>query len=260
VAPPPVPASDVIFHRDGLSDADVTVIVPVFNYADYVTEALASVAAQTMAVLDLVVVDDHSPDDSAQMVLDWANANERRFNRITLLRHRANAGLGFARNSGFAAAETPFVLPLDADNRLRPDACTVLLQRARISGAAFAYPAIQEFGDKSGVFGTEAYSVLRLQRGNYIDAMALVRKAAWAAAGGYDNVQYGWEDFDFWCRLAERGLFGVNVADVLAEYRVHARSMLHTTTEIQDHKNDLVKDLLRRHPWLDVPRKEDVLF
>ena len=256
-APPQVPAADVLFSRDRLRDADVTVIVPVFNYADYVTEALASVAAQTLEKIDLVVVDDHSPDDSAHMVIAWATAHEARFNRIVVLRHRANAGLGFTRNSGFANAETSFVLPLDADNRLRPNAGEVLLRHAVESGAAFAYPQIQEFGDSDKVFGTEPYSVLHLQRGNYIDAMALVRKSAWAAAGGYDHVQYGWEDFDLWCRLAERGHFGVNVPEVLADYRVHKNSMLHTMTEIQDHKNDLVADLKRRHPWLDVPRKEE---
>jgi hypothetical protein len=132
-----------------------------------------------------------------------------------------------------------------------------LLQRIEAAGAAFAYPSIREFGSKGDVFGTEAYSVLRLQRGNYIDAMALVRKSAWALVGGYDHVQYGWEDYDFWCRLAEWGEFGVQVADVLADYRVHRQSMLHTTTEVRDHKSDLVADMKRRHPWVDVPKKDE---
>jgi glycosyltransferase involved in cell wall biosynthesis/GT2 family glycosyltransferase len=247
---PHVPASDTLFVRDDYGDAAVTVIVPVFNYADYVTEALQSVADQTLKLIDLVVIDDASPDDSGVMVLDWVRANEQRFNRIRVLRHRANSGLGFARNSGFAAAETAFVLPLDADNRLRPTACENLL--ARIGDqAAFAYPAIQQFGDSNAIIGTAPYSTLRLQPGNYIDAMALVRKSAWAAAGGYDHVQYGWEDFDFWCRLAERGFFGVNAPDVLADYRVHAQSMIHTTTEKREHRLALAEDLMRRHPWLD---------
>lgn len=257
--PPHVPASTVLFSADRMRRARVTVIVPVYKYADYVTEALASIAAQTLDPIDLVVIDDASPDDSSDMVLSWMRAHEGRFNRIRLLRHVANAGLGFARNSGFADAETEFVLPLDADNRLRPEACAQLLAALEASGAAFAYPAIRQFGDKSDVFGTTPYSVLRLACGNYIDAMALVRKSAWAGAGGYDHVRYGWEDFDFWCRLAERGQYGINVPDVLADYRVHAASMLHTMTEVRDHKNDLVDDLTRRHPWLDVPRKDEVV-
>jgi hypothetical protein len=47
----------------------------------------------------------------------------------------------------------------------------------------------------------------------------------------------------------------VQASEVLADYRVHGKSMLHTTTEITDHRNDLVADLQTRHPWLDVSRK-----
>ncbi len=264
-AAPRVPEAEILFARDDLGQAEVTVIVPVFNYADYVPEALQSVAEQTLALIDLVVVEDASPDDSGAMVLDWVRAHEQRFNRIRVLRHRTNAGLGFTRNSGFAAAETPFVLPLDADNRLRPAACATLLAALRELGAAFAYPAIQKFGDTAEIVGDAPWSVLRLQPGNYIDAMALVRKSAWALAGGYDHVRYGWEDFDFWARIAERGGFGVNVPAILAEYRVHHRSMLHTTTEKREHREVLAADMERRHPWLDLARgvslgQKDTLF
>ncbi len=251
---PHVPASQTLFERDDLGQALVTVILPVFNYADYVPEALQSVADQTLQLLDLVVIEDASPDDSAAMVLDWVRANAQRFNRVRVLRHRENAGLGFARNSGFAAAETPFVLPLDADNRLRPAACETLLRHLSDSTAAYAYPAIQKFGDSDGVVGGAPYSVLRLQPGNYIDAMALVRKSAWALAGGYDHVRYGWEDFDLWARIAERGGFGINVDEILADYRVHEHSMLHTTTEKRVHREALAEDMEQRHPWLDLAR------
>ena len=250
--PPAVPDSEMLFAADRQGAAEVSVIVPVFNYADYVLEALASVAAQTLEALDLVVIDDCSPDDSIAMLLGWVQANAHRFNRVVVLRHRENAGLGFARNSGFAAAETAFVLPLDADNRLRPAACGTLLGHLRAGAAAFAYPAIQQFGDKTEVFGRDPYSVLRLQLGNYIDAMAMVRKSAWAAAGGYDHVQHGWEDFDFWCRLAECGQYGCAVPDILADYRVHDKSMLHTATEIRGNRANLVRNMQARHPWLDL--------
>jgi hypothetical protein len=127
-----------------------------------------------------------------------------------------------------------------------------LWRRLSAGRAAFAYPAIQQFGTKSEIFGTEAFSSLRLQTGNYIDAMALVRKSAWALAGGYDHIASGWEDFDFWCRLVERGAFGLSVPEVLADYRVHGDSMLHRVTDKSDIRAALVRDLARRHPWLDL--------
>ena len=248
---PHVPDSETVFCTDRQGEAAVTVIVPLFNYADYVPEALASVAAQTLEKIDLVVIEDRSTDDSNEMVLAWAQQNAARFNRLLIVRHKVNSGLGFGRNTGFAQAETEFVLPLDADNRLRPSACEALLAALSDSDAAYAYPGIQQFGDKTEVLGQTPYSVLRLQTGNYIDAMALVRKSAWAAVGGYDHVQFGWEDFDFWCRLAEFGAYGISVPQVLADYRVHKNSMLHVSTDVKENRAKLTADMRARHPWLD---------
>jgi glycosyltransferase involved in cell wall biosynthesis len=186
------------------------------------------------------------------MALAWAQLHAARFNRLKIVRHTENAGLGFGRNTGFALAETEYVLPLDADNRLRPSACEVLLQHLSQSDAAFAYPAIQQFGDKGAVIGETPFAVARLQAGNYIDAMALVRKSAWAAAGGYDHVQFGWEDYDFWCRLIERGRYGISVPEILADYRVHDKSMLHQSTDVKENRSKLSANLRARHPWLTV--------
>jgi glycosyltransferase involved in cell wall biosynthesis len=255
---PAIAESEIVLREDRLAEAAVTVVIPVHNYADYVIEALESVAAQTLPLIDLVVVDDASTDDSLAMVLAWCTAKQARFNRLLVVRHTQNAGLAAARNSGFASAETPFVLPLDADNRLRPACCARLLESLSASEAAFAYPAIRHFGDAADVIGEEPFSALRLLQGNFIDAMALVAKWAWAGAGGYASIRYGWEDFDFWARLVEIGQFGLSVPEVLADYRVHRASMLHTTTEVHDHKRDLVADLTARHPWLDIGRLADV--
>jgi glycosyltransferase involved in cell wall biosynthesis len=255
---PNIPESRVVLQEDRLGQAAVSVIVPVHNYADYVIEALESVASQTLPMIDLVVVDDASTDDSLAMIADWCARRKPRFNRLVVLQHINNAGLAGARNSGFAAAETPFVLPLDADNRLRPTCCERLLDALAGTETAFAYPAIRHFGEASDVIGTEPFSALRLLQGNYIDAMALVAKWAWAAAGGYAHIRYGWEDFDFWARLVEQRQFGISVPEVLADYRVHRASMLHTTTEVHDHKHELVADLTQRHQWLDIGRLADV--
>ena len=146
------------------------------------------------------------------------------------------------------------MLPLDADNRLHADCCDMLAGRLRSGPAAFAYPSLRQFGDKQAVFASTPYTPSRLVNGNYIDAMALVAKWAWAAAGGYDNVRFGWEDYDFWCRLAELGLGGEHVPDVLADYRVHRASMLARSTDLYENKLSLIADMHRRHPWLRIAR------
>ena len=93
---------------------------------------------------------------------------------------------------------------------------------------------------------------MTLVAGNYIDAMALVAKWAWAAAGGYygNKDAMGWEDYDLWCTLAELGLSGTHVAETLAEYRLHNTSMTDTVTETSAHQQPLVTYIEHRHPWI----------
>ena len=247
-----IPASDLVFSTDLLGEADVTVVIPLHNYEAYVTEALDSVKAQTVEKLDLVIVDDASTDNSLNVALSWVERETARFNRIQVYRNTANFGLARTRNVGFDAAETPFVVPLDADNRLLPEFCSRMLDATRGSLAAFAYPRIQCFGMFDHVIGTDAFSPLRFASGNYIDAMALIAKWAWAAAGGYAHIEYGWEDYDFWCSFVENGLWGTHVPEILAEYRMHGSSMLRTTTDIPENKRRLMKALSERHRWLSL--------
>jgi glycosyltransferase involved in cell wall biosynthesis len=232
------------------------VIIPLYNYAQYITEALESVAAQTMAPLDLIVVDDCSTDEGPAIARAWMMAHQSRFGRLVLVHNAANVGLGPSRNIGFATAETRYVIPLDADNRLLPEFASRCCAAADASGAAFVYTMIQSFGDKEEVTGIVDYMPMRLAAGNYIDAMALVRVSAWAWIGGYDDVRVskaqisGWEDYDLWCRCAEAGMYGRHIAEILAEYRVHTQSMLHTTTDVKVNKRRLIAGMRERHPWL----------
>ena len=183
--------------------------------------------------------------------------NAPRFNRIVVLRNQANYGLGFCRNSGFDAADTPYVLPLDADNRLRPDCCEKLLAAIEAGDAAYVYPTIQHFGASNAQISNAPYDPQRFVAGNYIDAMALVSKEAWAMVGGYDHVRYGWEDYDLWSRMAEIGLAGEWLDIVLADYRVHPQSMLRTQT-IGSRKTigDLILNYGARHPWTSLVDRE----
>ena len=250
---PEVPDSEVLFAHDALGEAEVTVVMTSYNYEAHVLAALESVRAQTLEPLDLAVVDDGSTDQSVPLLIEWARRHQDRFNRVRILRTVRNAGLGGARNVVCDAAETPWLMALDSDNRLRPDACAMLLASLRqVPQAAFAYPRIAQFGGADLVMGEPAFDPLRLQAGNYIDAMAMVAKSAWAAAGGYyvRRDAMGWEDYDLWLNLIELGQFGIAVPHVLADYRVHQSSMVNAITEQSDNKQAMVRFVEDRHPWL----------
>ena len=76
-----------------------------------------------------------------------------------------------------------------------------------------------------------AWDPYRLRYGNYIDAMAMLRKSVVEEAGGYtsDRRLYGWEDFALWCALADRGLRGRAVPAIVARYRASLQSMISIT-------------------------------
>lgn len=253
---PPLGDARIAFTADRLREARVTVVVPVHDYEGVLEEALESVREQTLDDLDLIIVDDASTDGSLEVAQRWLAQHAGRFNRALLLTHSRNTGVARTRNDGFDAAETPFVLPLDADNRLLLDACAQLLEALAGSAASFAYPRIRHFGEDTDLFSIDdvrgylPYEPQRLVGSNYIDAMALIRKDAWAVVGGYREGLAGWEDYDLWCRFAERGLYGTQVARDLGLYRVHQASMLHTLTHRDDHLARVHAAISREHPWL----------
>lgn len=261
---PVIPDSSILYSHDMLKDAEVSIVITSYNYAHCIIEALESVLQQTLPLIDLVVVDDGSSDGSVDLLVEWAQHHSNRFNRLQILQSKQNAGLGGARNIGIAATETPYIMQLDADNRLLPTACEEMLAALKANPlSAFAYPYIQPFGEKSILMGEkpqgmEPYHPLYLVRGNYIDAMAMITRWAWAAAGGYyvQRDAMGWEDYDMWCTLAEMGLHGVQVKSILAEYRVHHTSMTNSLTEQSTHKPKVVNYIENRHDWIHIIARE----
>lgn len=250
---PEIPDSEILFTHDALQEAEVTVVITCYNYSQFVIEALESVRAQTLTSLDLIIVDDRSQDNSVELIKAWAEDHKERFNRLQLRRSLKNAGLGGARNIGIAASETLYSMQLDADNRLLPNACEHLLDTMiKNPLAGFAYPLLRHFGAGEAIGGDIPFHPQRLKVGNYIDAMTMVAKWAWAAAGGYyvKRDAMGWEDYDLWCCLAELGIQGIQVNEVLAEYRAHYSSMTATVTEQHFHKPKVLDYLYQRHPWI----------
>lgn len=228
--------------------AEVVVIVPLYNYAQYVSECLWSVALQDIDGLSLIVIDDCSTDDGPSIVKSFMKATENRFSSVRLVRHCRNQGLSMARNSGIAWSTEPYLFMLDADNRLRHRALTRLLRALKVTSGAFAYSQLRIFGAEEQIGISGPWQPERIALGNYIDAMALITRSALLAANGYSVLadDHGWEDYDLWCRFAEMGLDGVFLPELLCEYRVHHASMLRTRTNLNS--IPLMLEMAIRHP------------
>ena len=237
-------------NRPSVKLAGFRLSFPLFNYAYTIKEALDSLREQTLRNIDIVIIDDQSTDDSVAVIRGWLNEYGGLFNRVALLQNRQNSKLAATRNAGFSFSDTEYVFPLDADNALLPDCLENCLAVLDETNAAVAYPKIELFGDLSGAVDHLEWNPGLLQCGNYIDAMALIRKDCWIAVGGYDQFDLGWEDYDFWCKLVEKGLFGVRAPAATARYRVHGRSMLRTVSDLPENNARIISQMSERHPWL----------
>ena len=103
-----------------------SVVIPVYNVEAYIDECLCSVAAQSYKDWEAIVVDDGSTDDSAALAEAWAQKDER----FRVLKQE-NRGLSAARNAGMDLAQGEYLLFLDADDWLEPDALQVLANAAQ---------------------------------------------------------------------------------------------------------------------------------
>lgn len=235
----PTPCETIAEYEQSPVTPIVTVIISLYNYGQHITDCLESVKLQTISELDLIVVDDCSTDDSAEIAHRWLIENSARFSKYLLIRHKINSGPGAARNTAFARSRTKYVFVLDADNLLYPRCLERLISALDNCDASFAYSYIERFGETSSLLNTKPWNPSTLRRGNTIDAMVLMRKHVWEKIGGYSTnevMRLGWEDYELWFKIARINGWGILVPEILGRYRVHHDSLLHTSTNPNVHK------------------------
>lgn len=113
-----------------MAEKTVSVIIPVYNVRDYLRKCLDSVAAQTYKALEVIIVNDGSPDDSLEIILEYT-AKYPHFSCYTI----ENRGLGGARNYGMEHATGDYVLFLDSDDYIAPNCVEVMVTAAEKTGS-----------------------------------------------------------------------------------------------------------------------------
>jgi glycosyltransferase involved in cell wall biosynthesis len=200
----------------------VSVVTPCFNHGEFLPEAVASVVGAKRADVELILVDDGSTDERTAREMGALGRQGIRVIR------QENKGLAAARNAGIRASSAEYILPLDADNRLRPayfEHGIRILDSQREVGVV--YGDAQYMGERTDRWRVGGFDVGYLMRWNYIDACAMYRRAVWEQAGGYDGMMpvQGMEDWDLWLAAIEHGWQFAYVPEVLFDYRVAKDSM-----------------------------------
>jgi glycosyltransferase involved in cell wall biosynthesis len=221
-------------HVDGNSPL-VTVVIPCYNQAHYLGEAIESVLSQSYRNFEIIVVDDGSTDNTSEVA--------SHYEEVRLVRQE-NRGLAGARNSGLAEAEGEYLVFLDADDRLLPRALEVNItelaarpQCALVAGYQWLIEADgSPFGQERLLadsqrrvrpprhIGGDIYRTILSRRYHILCGTVMYRRFVFETVGQFDPELKASEDYDLYFRIARR--FPVYCHDtVIFEYRKHNSAM-----------------------------------
>ncbi len=225
---------------------EVSIIIPCYNQAHYLPEAVGSVVNQTFTHWECIIVNDGSSDNTPRiansLVMQYSEKQIRLINQ-------ENKGLAEARNAGIKASKGKYILPLDADDLIHPEMLqkTVPLLESHPE-IAIVYTDVRHFGSANRIVCAGEYDFKRLCFQNHLNYCSLYRREAWESAGGYNpNMVWGYEDWDFWISCGEKGYYGKRISEPLFMYRVKETSMY---TKALEHHSELMARIILNHPSL----------
>jgi glycosyltransferase involved in cell wall biosynthesis len=208
----------------------VSIIIPCYNHGQYIREAIDSVEKiADKNLYEIIIVNDGSKDEYTISMMDKLAAEG--YHVI----NQVNQGLGRTRNNGIKAAKGDYILPLDSDNRIRPE---YIYESIKILDAhpeiAMVYGDAEFFGDKSKRHVVGEFNLQNMMVENQIDACAVYRKSVWEAVGGYDEKMpiMGYEDWDMWLNMTFKNYKFHYVPEILFDYRVLGNSMLRSISVV----------------------------
>lgn len=212
----------------------VSVVIPTYNYGRFIAEAIGSVLEQTHQPIEIVVVDDGSTDDTANVVVSFGD-------KVKYVRQE-NAGVCSARNRGVAESSGEFVAFLDADDIMEPTSLEKQLEKFDAEEVGLVHCGLR-------LFDSETNRTIKLQLEGGEDRVAddlllwegpgiagpgavVVRRESFNAVGGFDTRMKVGEDWDFCYRVARMYKVAF-VPEALVNYRSHAGAAHRNVAEME---------------------------
>lgn len=203
----------------------ISVIIPTYNGARYIRQAIDSVLAQSYSDYEIIVVDDGSTDNTAEILWPYGD-------RITYL-YQSNQKLPTARNNGITASKGKYLAFLDSDDLFLPDKLEVqaryLDERPDVGLVASGWQYIDDDGWILSTSEPQEDRPITLETilfGGLAPVHAVLLRREWfGRVGGFDPQFAYCEDMDLWYRLALAGCPMVWVEAIVCQYRIHTDNM-----------------------------------
>lgn len=182
----------------------VSIVIPCYRGEAYLAQAIESCLAQTYTDLEIIVVDDASPDGCREIAERFAAIDPR----VRVVARETNGGVARAFNSGFAAAQGEFLTRLAQDDVFEPNAIEQMVSRLTSAGApvGLVYCDCVGMDERGNRLGTSVAprpeEALRYR--NQIGLCVMWTRRVWETVGGFDPECDAAEDYDYWLRVAAR--------------------------------------------------------
>lgn len=206
--------------------ARVTVVIPTYNTAAFIKEAVDSVLAQTYPDVRLIIVDDGSTDNTRELLAPYGD-------RLTYL-HKPNGGFASALNTGIRHSDSEFVAWLSADDVFLPEKTRLQMEQLSANRSfSISHTAFHEIDAHGKILSTvrvspgyaEHVTISSLLRRCYVNgSTCLFRRECFEQAGYFDESLGVASDWEMWMRLARRFHFGY-LPQPLVLYRKHEVNM-----------------------------------
>jgi len=192
----------------------ISVVIPCYNYGQYVGEAIQSVLDQTLPPDEIIVVNDGSTDDSLAKINKYKA-------RVRIIDQK-NIGVIATKNKGLKEAAGDWIIFLDADDMMDEKYIEKLYGTARLCLSDVVYSGMEFIGSHSDIFESRPFTEHSIKKGNYINNSALMRRELVLGVGGYKKqMEFGFEDWELYISLAEAGARFRQVDEALLQYRRH---------------------------------------
>ena len=232
----------------------ISIIIPCYNDAEFIEQAVDSALSQTHSHKEIIVVDDGSNKETKQVLQNLEH-------KIDILITQDNSGQSNARNNGIEQAKGNYILVLDSDDYFENTFCSKALglfnNNSDIKLVTCYANLVFEKTANNYVYKPKGGTIECFLTSNSALGSAMFKKEDWNSCGGYDEtMREGLEDWEFYIRLLSQGGRAEVIKEPLYNYRKRENT---TTSKANQAKYDLFKFIYTKHKDLNIRYYDDFM-